>query len=308
MARERTRIRQHRFEGLEKWSVPHVVAFLPLLLRTSLNLFFIGLIVFLRKLHLPIAIGISLLISMWFLLYFASLLLPSIYSDCPYKSPEATAFYIARRILRDGWRTTVKGWDFISWTEGEESVKRDSSRDAIALATVDKTFGDRCLDFVLRGCLKDLGKDQVIVCVRRIISNRLHTSVDAISSWTSLDTSRITRRCSEALINILLDTFERLEARDMAAVSLHNTAEWIKEALNCIFYLLDCIDWGTDAASYDDRLMVIFPKLIDIISPFAALTSRVESQIVIILSNRPSPRLVHAVYGKLLQHTVVIGH
>lgn len=300
MARERTRIRQHRFEGLERWSVPHIVAFLPLLLRTSLNLFFIGLIVFLRRLHLPIAIALSLLISMWFLAYFASLLLPSLYSDCPYKSPEATVFYIAGRFLRDGWKTTLKGWNFISWTEGEESIKRDSSYDAITLATVDKTFGDRCLDFILRGCLKDLSKEQVIICVRRIIGNRLHTNIETTSKWQTLNTSRITRRCSEALINILLDTFERLEARGLDSASLHTTAEWIKEALDCILYLVGCVDWGTDAASYDDRLMVIFPKLMDIASPFSTLASFIERHIVIILFSRPVPRLAPAVYGEAI--------
>lgn len=287
MARERTRLRQHRFEGLELWGVPRIVACLPLILRTSLNLFFIGLIVFLRNLHLPIAIAISFLISLWFMAYIASLILPSLCSGCPYKSPEATLFYIVRRLHKDGWKSTMENWHFISWADGEEEIKRDVSYDVSTLATVDRIFGDISLDRLVRACLKDLRKEQVIDCVRRIITYRLHTKLGVMAQWKSLDTSRITKKCSESLINILLDTFERLESRITESAILQSTVDYIEQALECVIYLIECVDWGTGAASFDDRLMAILSKLMEIAAPLAGLTASIEKHVITILSNRP---------------------
>lgn len=297
MARERTRIRQHRFDGLEKWGVSRIVALLPLILRTSLNLFFIGMIVFLRNLHLPIAIAISFLITLWFAVYFASLILPAFCSDCPYKSPEATIFYIVRRVYRDGWRNTVENWHFISWADGEEAVKRDPSHDVATLATVDRIFGDLSLDRLVRGCLKDLRKEQVLDCVRRIIAYRLHTKLGVMAQWKSLDTSRITRKCSEALVNILLDSLERLDIRASDSSILQSTTEWMKQALECITYLIECVDWGTDVSSFDDRLMVILSKLMEFTSRLAGLAPIVEKHAVVILSNRPVQRHAPTIPG-----------
>lgn len=267
-ARERTRIREHRFGGLLTWGVPEIVAFLPLLLRTSLNLFFIGLIVFLRTLHRPIAAGITALIALWFGTYILSLILPSLFNTCPYKSPEATFFYILRRIKDDGLKRTLTHWAFISWNDGEEAVKRNADKDVQTLATVDRTFADRGLESVVRGCLKDLSGNQVIECIILIISRRLHTYVSEIAEWASLDTSRITKRCAESLINVLVDTVERLltDVSSFVAVMDDRVADWIQEAMNCTTYLLRCVEWGTEPTSFDERLTSVMFTVLEILA------------------------------------------
>lgn len=266
-ARERTRIREHRFGGLLTWGVPEIVAFLPLLLRTSLNLFFIGLIVFLRALHQPIATGITVLICLWFGAYISSLILPSLFDTCPYKSPEATFFYILRRIKDDGLKKTLTHWPFISWSDGEEAVKRNTNKDVETLATVYRTFADRGLELVVRGCLKDLRGSQVIECIMLIISRRLHTYVSEIPRWSSLDTSRITKRCAESLINVLIDTIERLVSNTSSVITVMDDqlAGWVQEAMHCTTYLLRCVEWGTETISFDERLTNVALTILEIL-------------------------------------------
>lgn len=286
LARERMRIRQHRFDGLMTWSVPGIVAFLPLLLRTSLNLFFIGLIVFVKTLDQTVFGVISSLIAVWFLAYILSSLLPCLYRSCPYKSPEATAFYFIRRMFADGIRRFMRHRKFISWNDNEESVKQDPVYDVHILTTVDKTFSDRTLDHFIRECIKDFPKTQVMLCIRNIISYRLR--ITPIPDWAGLDTSYITKRCSETLINILLDTFDRLE-QIFHPSNVAEDIEWLSDSLGCIASLIQVTYWGSATASFDERLMAILPKLMD-----AATTSQyyfdVYGLIITVLYNR---RVLH---------------
>ncbi|EIN06666.1 hypothetical protein PUNSTDRAFT_31307, partial [Punctularia strigosozonata HHB-11173 SS5] len=54
-ARQSVRLRQFRYNGLQRWGVPHIMTFLPILLQLSLVLFFAGLIEILWSLHRTIA-------------------------------------------------------------------------------------------------------------------------------------------------------------------------------------------------------------------------------------------------------------
>lgn len=282
LARERMRIRQHRFDGIMTWSVPGIVAFLPLLLRTSLNLFFVGLIVFVKTLNQTVFGVVSSLIAVWFLAYALSSLLPCLYHSCPYKSPEATAFYFIRRMFGDGIRRFMRHRKFISWNDNEESVKQDPMYDVHILATVDKTFSDRTLDHFVRECIKDFPKTQVMLCIRKIISYRVR--VPLVPDWALLDTSHITKRCSETLINILLDTFDRLEQIFHPSYAVEDIV-WLRDSLGCIASLVQVTYWGSAMASFDERLMAILPKLMD-----AAATSQysleVYESVITVLFNR----------------------
>ncbi|KAF9019938.1 hypothetical protein BDZ89DRAFT_897316, partial [Hymenopellis radicata] len=48
--RDRSRIRQFRYTGLQAWRVPAIIGFLPMLMHLSLALFFVGMVVFLYPL------------------------------------------------------------------------------------------------------------------------------------------------------------------------------------------------------------------------------------------------------------------
>lgn len=291
LARERTRIRQHRFAGLLRWGIPSLVSFLPSLLRTSLNLFFIGLMIFLRSLFWPVAAVVSVLIGLWFVAYFSFLVFPALFADCPYKSPEAMMFYLARRCAEDGFSATIENVTFISWSDAEELVKTEVSLDLDTLATVDQTFSDSGLQGTIRGCLKDVGKDDVLNCIRRIISSRLHTRADRVSKWWSLNTSRITRCCAETLIHILLDTLERVEGYFLGLKDTPGrirASRWLGEAMECVIYLLNCIGGDLEMPSLDERLVTALPKLIDLVWSWNDVPALIQSDIVAVICSRPS--------------------
>lgn len=98
-------VRQMKYDGLERWRVPDVIALLPILLQLSLGLFALGVLELLWQLHAAIAIAVSVPTSITIVFYGATTFLPlvqrSIYthnprsalwtqmSQCPYKSPQA---------------------------------------------------------------------------------------------------------------------------------------------------------------------------------------------------------------------------
>ncbi len=85
--RDRCRVRQFRYMGLEKWGVGFIIGLLPLLLSVSLGVFLVGLVVFLVPLQAVIASIVGTITFVTFAIYFISNLLPVWYPLCPYKTP-----------------------------------------------------------------------------------------------------------------------------------------------------------------------------------------------------------------------------
>ncbi|TFK95111.1 hypothetical protein BDV98DRAFT_91713 [Pterulicium gracile] len=84
---EQVRMRHFRFKGLEKWHVPALFGFLPVLLHISLFLFLAGLVSFLSALNITMAVITALLAGSAFLAYVTANSLPVFYPECPYKTP-----------------------------------------------------------------------------------------------------------------------------------------------------------------------------------------------------------------------------
>ncbi|KAH8823656.1 hypothetical protein DL96DRAFT_1416896, partial [Flagelloscypha sp. PMI_526] len=77
-ARDIALIRHPRFCGLERWKMHEIIGALPLILHTSLALFFVGLFVFIRTLNRSIAYPVLLIGGVAFLFYLCSILLPAV--------------------------------------------------------------------------------------------------------------------------------------------------------------------------------------------------------------------------------------
>lgn len=75
-----------RHEGLVKWRVFEIAAFLPLLVQASLVLFLIGLTEYVRTLNAFVGWLVSGIIIAWLTIYVLSNVLPLLYSSCPYRS------------------------------------------------------------------------------------------------------------------------------------------------------------------------------------------------------------------------------
>uniref|UniRef100_A0A8H7Y1Z1 DUF6535 domain-containing protein n=1 Tax=Psilocybe cubensis TaxID=181762 RepID=A0A8H7Y1Z1_PSICU len=97
-------IRQMRYEGLYKWKVPMILSLLPLLLQLSLVLFFAGVLELLWARNRAVAICITVVVGLVFLVLVLTTVLPALQSrftmdpflkvgQCPYKSPQSWAFY-----------------------------------------------------------------------------------------------------------------------------------------------------------------------------------------------------------------------
>ncbi|KAI0791005.1 hypothetical protein C8Q75DRAFT_697723, partial [Abortiporus biennis] len=93
------RVRQFRYHGLSKWRVFEIMAILPTLLQIALILFLVGLIEFLNSIHREVAMVIAAVVGLWFTVYAVTTILPTLYPQCPYKSPQARVLYNIIRVL-----------------------------------------------------------------------------------------------------------------------------------------------------------------------------------------------------------------
>ncbi|KAJ3835713.1 ankyrin repeat-containing domain protein [Lentinula raphanica] len=86
-AKERAMIHHFRYTGLFNWKVPEIIGILPLVLHISLGLFLIGLSLYVFELHSTLSWIIITVTGIAFIIYLGSIILPSIWLDCPYRIP-----------------------------------------------------------------------------------------------------------------------------------------------------------------------------------------------------------------------------
>ncbi|CAE6462245.1 unnamed protein product [Rhizoctonia solani] len=81
------RSRQRRLDGLERWKMPEILAFLPTLMHLSLVLFFVGLTIYLWDIHIGVAIPVLSITALTFIFYATTTILPLGNAYCPYNTP-----------------------------------------------------------------------------------------------------------------------------------------------------------------------------------------------------------------------------
>jgi len=97
-------LRQMRYEGLLHWRVPEILSILPILLQSSLIMFFVGLLDLLWNRNTVVAALISAVIGVVMLFLATTTALPALQHaftkdkhlrvrQCPYKSPQSWLFY-----------------------------------------------------------------------------------------------------------------------------------------------------------------------------------------------------------------------
>ncbi|KAF8915536.1 hypothetical protein CPB85DRAFT_1164083, partial [Mucidula mucida] len=85
--RDRSRIRQFRYNCLKHWRVPVIVGLLPVLMHLALRIFFSGLVIYLRSLNYAMSYVVTTIAVMAFIVYFGTNLIPWFRPECPYKTP-----------------------------------------------------------------------------------------------------------------------------------------------------------------------------------------------------------------------------
>lgn len=87
-----------RSTGLAKWRVGRIIAILPVLLQIAIALFLVGLVQLLWTLSAAVFGIVFALVAALLLFSISSAVIPSIMSDCPYRSPQAwLLFALVRR-------------------------------------------------------------------------------------------------------------------------------------------------------------------------------------------------------------------
>ncbi|KAJ3762193.1 hypothetical protein EV360DRAFT_79549 [Lentinula raphanica] len=94
---QRARISTYLYEGLTRFHMKSIVNTIPMLLHTSLLLFFAGLVLFLQPVNAGISQLILCLLVMTAVLYILISILPIFHFDCPYESPLTRIWW---RIIR----------------------------------------------------------------------------------------------------------------------------------------------------------------------------------------------------------------
>ncbi|KAK0457161.1 uncharacterized protein EV420DRAFT_542980 [Desarmillaria tabescens] len=106
--RDRCRVRQFRYMGLQQWRVAFIIGLLPVLMSASLCVFVVGLVVFLVPLQVSIASIVGSITFISFTAYFVANFLPIIYPSCPYKTPLSQyIFPLYSHIAHNGIFTSV---------------------------------------------------------------------------------------------------------------------------------------------------------------------------------------------------------
>ncbi|KAK0225559.1 hypothetical protein IW262DRAFT_1491163 [Armillaria fumosa] len=101
--RDKCRVRQFRYMGLQQWRVAFIIGLLPVLMSTSLAAFLVGLVLFIVPLRVPIASVVGAITFISFFAYLVANFLPIVYPSCPYKTPLSQyVFPLYTYILHNG--------------------------------------------------------------------------------------------------------------------------------------------------------------------------------------------------------------
>lgn len=90
---KRARIRAFFAEGVEKFALAAAVEVLPVLLHTSVLIFYIGLIDFLLNINHTVAFTMLALVALCVLVYFVLSIMPLYFHNSPYQTPLSAVFW-----------------------------------------------------------------------------------------------------------------------------------------------------------------------------------------------------------------------
>ncbi|KAI0709954.1 hypothetical protein C8Q76DRAFT_798725 [Earliella scabrosa] len=200
ISRESIRIRQYRYEGLRSWYVPEIILCLPILLQAALALFFVGLLDLLWTLHPIVATVVTAVVAVSMLFAATTSLLPPLYADYPYKSPQ----YVREKFLT-------------------ETGRRAAALDDTTLAGADEMFmDDTFLHVVVRPCMRDIAPRAALRCVDRNLLRRAPRVLNSLPYWElarNLHTHH-GETVTLTLMHLLLDVLHRLNARRQCELEL----------------------------------------------------------------------------------------
>jgi hypothetical protein len=94
---EALRLRQMRFGAFGKWQVASVAAATPAFLSISVQMFMVGLPIFLSEFNVTITITITVFVAIFIFFSTSVIVLPAFIPTMPFKSPESWGFWALKR-------------------------------------------------------------------------------------------------------------------------------------------------------------------------------------------------------------------
>ena len=168
-ARELVHVREYRHHGLERWHMRHLVASISLLLQIAVALFGIGTTMMTWKLNRVLSWVLTAGLALWTIAVWTAAVIPTVSSQCPFKSP------LARLVYRVSWYVWPWGRpksmvDF----ERNMAEKNGLSLELKALKYVnDEYWGSEKLDKINK-CFKDVkNQDEARKCLEEMIVARV---------------------------------------------------------------------------------------------------------------------------------------
>jgi hypothetical protein len=186
--KEAIALRQMRYEGLIAWHVPEILSALPVILQTSLLLFFIGILDLLWARHWIVATCVTVVVGIVMTFLAITSALPALQHafvkdrhlrvhQCPYKSPQSwLAYKFGHMIL---W--FIDSLNFRWANESHRFHRLLKSTTDLNWMTFDMRWRQlRDAQDVVRGTAKSTGDSDDIIHGLQWINNTFMQSVDAV--------------------------------------------------------------------------------------------------------------------------------
>ncbi|KAJ7085155.1 hypothetical protein B0H15DRAFT_988667, partial [Mycena belliarum] len=129
----RARIFSYLYYGLKRFKMQAVVEIIPLLLHTSLFLFFAGLIPFLIPISTTLAGVTAALLAILATIYLVLTALPAAYPDCPYRTPLSSSLWNiiqAYQYLKCQWLHRMEAAHYLSQRLASKSMMEVMTKNA----------------------------------------------------------------------------------------------------------------------------------------------------------------------------------
>ncbi|KAF8129388.1 hypothetical protein K438DRAFT_2137165, partial [Mycena galopus ATCC 62051] len=151
----RARIFSYLYYGLKRFKMHTVVDIIPLLLHTSLFLFFAGLVAFLLPINISIATMAAVLSAVITAAYAVLTMLPVWFLNCPYRTPLSAAFWRISQTFASIWPPTP------SYDTGPPAERSKSTMvEAMSQRATEKSVGRFRRDYrALEWTVKSLADD-----------------------------------------------------------------------------------------------------------------------------------------------------
>ncbi|PBK99380.1 hypothetical protein ARMGADRAFT_1125022, partial [Armillaria gallica] len=99
--RDRCRLRQSRYMGLQKWGVDLIIGFLPIPMSVSLAVFMVGLVLFIIPLQISTASVVGAITFASFAAYLITSFISILYPSCPYRTPLSQYMFFLYTYIMD---------------------------------------------------------------------------------------------------------------------------------------------------------------------------------------------------------------